>query len=209
MKRGGRPRRDLLIAMCPREPGWIVVDVGADHGHVAHALGAIATERAPNRIGRPDLRWIVADGLAPFRRVDVAVVAGMGAFTIAGILDRGPRPERAAVVHAPDDPAALRTWLAANGWRIDAEALAPEGGRFAEVIRAVPGREEATGLALALGPRLIEGGDPHLPAHLRALRDRFEHLARETADSAPDRHAEFARRAAFVAEVLRRRGYSL
>ena len=106
MNRAGKPRRDLLVRMTP--PGDVVVDVGADHGHVAEALGAIATERMPNRAGRTDVPWVICDGLAAFRRVDVAVIAGMGARTIAGILTRGPTPE-VAVLHAQDDPPFLRS----------------------------------------------------------------------------------------------------
>ncbi|MEQ1566602.1 MAG: tRNA (adenine(22)-N(1))-methyltransferase TrmK [Myxococcota bacterium] len=204
----GRARRDLLIALCPRVDG-LVVDVGADHGHVAHAVGAIATERAPQRIGRRDVPWVVADGLAPFREVDVAIVAGMGAHTIAKILDRGPRPRVAVVVHAPDDPPELRLWLAANGWRIDEERLAPEAGRFAEVIRAVPGVESATGNELRFGPRLLSGDDPLLPEHLAELEAYHRDLARVTADRAPDKCALFDASATFLRGWRVRRGFSL
>src|SRR5690606_9372760 len=142
----GPARREALARLVPPAP--LIVDVGADHGHVAHRVGAVATERRPHRAGRGDVPWVVADGLAPFRHVPVAVIAGMGAQTIEGILTRGPRPD-VLVAHAADDPPRLRAWLAAHGWRIDAEALAPEGNRWAEVLRAVPGVEPATGFTLA------------------------------------------------------------
>jgi tRNA (adenine22-N1)-methyltransferase len=180
----------------------VIVDVGADHGHVAHEVGAIATEAAPGRMGRRDLPWVVADGLTPFRNVDIAIVAGMGARTIARILAAGPRPSRAVVAHAQDDPPALRVWLAANGWRIDAEVLAPEAGRFAEVVRAVPGVEPATGLHLAFGPRLLAGDDPHLGAHLRHLRDHHLRLAEAMAPSDPERAAEERAKAAFLWDTM-------
>jgi tRNA A22 N-methylase len=205
VNRAGRARRELIVAMTPRVEG-VVVDVGADHGHVAHAIGAIATERAPNRIGRRDVPWVVGDGLSMFRRVDVAVIAGMGALSIAGILERGPRPEVAVVVHAQDDPPVLRRWLAANGWRIEAEGLAPEAGRWAEVIRAVPGDETATGMTLDWGPRLLEGDDPHLAPHLAHLDQHFSGLA--TATEGRPEHARFAGIAAFVRSVRVRRGFA-
>lgn len=190
------------MALCPRAPGWVVVDVGADHGHVAHALGAIAVERAPNRIGRRDVPWVVCDGLAAFRGVDVAVVAGMGARTIAGILARGPRPTRAAVVHAADDPQLLRITLAGQGWRIDAERLAREGRRIVEVMRIVPGDEPSRGLSLRFGPRLLADGDPLLAEHLAAEHRRCAAVADRTAGRDPERHAEYASRARFLAGVL-------
>lgn len=196
MNRKGRDRRERLVELCP--PARVVVDVGADHGHVAHALRAVATERDPRRIGRRDVPWVVADGLLPFREVDVAVVAGMGWRTLAGILERGPRPRVAVVVHAQDDPPALRRWLASHGWRIDAERLAREAGRFAEVIRAVPGEEPARGLVLEYGPRLRADGDPLLAEHLAELHAWLADLACETAATAAERSADLARRAAYV-----------
>jgi tRNA A22 N-methylase len=201
VKQRGRARRDLLISLVP--PGRRVIDVGADHGHVAAALGAIATERMPHRRGRKDVRWVVADGLTPFREVDVAIIAGMGARTIEGILERGPRP-RVAILHAPDDPQRLRTWLGSHGWRIDREGLAPEGNRFAEVVRAVPGEESATGLELAYGPRLLTTGDPWLVPHLEHHRAFQESLAEQVGPRAPRVREAARERAAFLARALAR-----
>jgi tRNA A22 N-methylase len=201
----GLPRRELLVAMCP--PGRVRVDVGADHGYVARALGAFATERAPHRIaGRDPLPWIVADGLKPFRHVDVAIIAGMGANTIARILQAGPRPG-AAVLHAQDDPVALRLWLADHGWRIEEERLAREAGRFAEVIRVSPGQETATGYPLCFGPLLLRGEDPLLQEHLTELWRWHRGLAERTAVSAPDKSLEFAARARFLEDQHQARGW--
>lgn len=200
----GAARRAAILGLCPR--GGVMVDVGADHGHVAAALGAVATERQLRRIGRRDVPWVVADGLRPFRRVDLAVIAGMGARTIAGILEAGPRPA-VAVLHAQDDPPVLRRWLAAHGWRIDAEALAPEAGRFAEVIRAVPGEEDAQGPWLDFGPRLLAGSDPYLRDHLLELWTWYDGLARSTADRAPERSARFRAQADFLRDRLADRGW--
>jgi len=133
---------------------------------------------------------VVADGLSCFSRVAVAVITGMGAAEIARILRRGPRPG-AAVLHAPDRPAWLRRWCALNGWRIDAERLAPEGGRFAEVMRVVPGREPHVGLELAFGPKL--GNDPLLGPHTAQLsgwwRRQLERVAAHDASKAAEARA--------------------
>jgi len=200
VKKAGAKRRALLIRLVP--PGRSVIDVGADHGHVAQQLGAVATERLPTRAGKTPVQWVIADGLAPFRHVDVAIIAGMGAHTIMGILGRGPRPS-VAVLHAQDDPPALRIWLAANGWRIDAEGLAPEARRFAEVIRVVPGTEAATGLELEFGPRLLEGGDPHLAMHLQGTCQRWSDIARATSGRAPDKHLYAATRVSFLNDAMK------
>ncbi len=195
-------RFEAIAALVP--PGFApVVDVGADHGRVAARLGAIATERRPHRRSNLDVRWVVADGLAPFRHVGTAVIAGMGWATIARILS-GPTPVRAAVLHADDDPPALRLWLAANGWRIDAEVLAPvsrrAGAGIAEIVRAFPGHEPAIGLELHYGPRLLESADPRLGAHLATARRRWERVIVACGPTALAVAADAERHVAFLRE---------
>jgi tRNA A22 N-methylase len=150
------PRHRKIVEMVPR--GGFIVDVGADHAWVAREVEAVAVERHPHRRAGP-ARWVVADGLAPFREVDTAIIAGMGARKIVKILEGHCRP-RTLVLAPQDDPGVLRVWLADHGWSIDAEALAPEAGDFAEVLRAVAGTEQASGLELFFGPRLLSGEDP-------------------------------------------------
>jgi len=154
-------------------PVFPIVEVGCDHGHIAAALGAIGTERRRHRLPRRrDIPLVVGDGLRCFARIGVAVITGIGAHQIARILRRGPRPEL-AVLHAPDRPGWLRRWCADNGWRIDAERLAPEARGFAEVTRVVPGQESSRGLALEFGPFLPQ--DPLVGAH---ARERTAHWQR-------------------------------
>ncbi len=197
-------RRDAIVRLTPTDRG-LVVDVGADHGHVAHALGAIATERAPHRAGRPDVPWVIADGLRAFRAVPVAVIAGMGAHTIARIVAAGPRPD-VLIAHCPDDPGTLRALLTADGYRIDAEELEPEGPRFAHVIRFVPGVETASGLTLHYGPTLLASDGPHHAGWLRRERAHHARIAAATAGRAPQQHAEAAAHVAFLDGHLAARG---
>ena len=201
--RVSRDRRAAIVALAQAvaRPGDLVLDVGADHGHVAHALRAVATERAPGRSGRGDVPWVLADGLRGLRRADVAVIAGMGARTIAGILERGPAP-RHAVLHAPDDPQGLRLWLGDHGFRIDDEDLAREGPRYAEVIRVVPGEEPHRGDRLALGPVLCRRGHPLLVPHLERLRRRLSDLAAATEGRRAHMHASCVARIAAIDEIL-------
>ncbi len=172
------------------------VDVGADHGRIAQQIGAIATERMPHRKSGARVPWVIADGLRPFARVDGVVIAGMGANTIARILDEGPRPGW-AVLHAQDDPVTLRHWLADHGFAIEAEALAEEAGRYAEISRVRPGEESARGRWLSFGPRLLRDGHPLLLDHLEELRDYYRGLAERTRGH--DVHERYAGHVEFLA----------
>lgn len=191
-KRAGDARLERLFELAQPVRG-VVVDVGSDHGRIAEGLLAraepgaqvISTERRSHRLSR-DTRvpCVVADGLAPFRQVDLAVIAGMGPHAILGILSRGPRPAR-AVVHSPDRTDTLRQGLKDQGWRIDAEALAPEGRRFAEVLRIVPGDEPASGHLLWFGPRLWAGDDPLLADHVASVTAHWRRVATSAPEGSP------------------------
>jgi tRNA A22 N-methylase len=181
--KAGQARRDVIVGLVGKGI-WPIVDVGADHGLVAAKLGAIATERMPGRRGKAPVTWVIANGLLPFARVGTAIIAGMGARTILGILARGPRPQE-VVLHAQDDPPLLRAGLAKTEWRIVAERLAPEAGKYAEVIRAIPGRETATGMTLHYGPRLLADGDPFLAQHLRQRLNHWQRIRQATFTNAP------------------------
>ncbi|MCO4746592.1 MAG: tRNA (adenine(22)-N(1))-methyltransferase TrmK, partial [Proteobacteria bacterium] len=163
-------------------------------------------ERKPGRMGRSDVPWVVADGLSCFERVDTAIIAGMGAYTIAGILERGPAPAR-ALVHAPDDPPTLRLLLPRLGWKIVDERLAPEARRYAEVLLIEPGEETHSGLELELGPVLLTGDDPLLRPHLEHLGRWYGDLARATEGRRADKHEWASARCAFVTKQLTRRGW--
>lgn len=154
-----------------------MVDVGADHGRLARAVGAVAVERLPHRKASPEGTWVISDGLSALRGVGTAVIAGMGADRIAGILV--DTDARRVVAHAQDDPPRLRAWLAANGWRIVDERVAREGRRWTELVAAERGAEPTAGARLRCGPVLASRpDDPDVRAAFTARRDR---LARDVA----------------------------
>jgi tRNA A22 N-methylase len=193
------PRLQLVVALTP--PGGVIVDVGCDHGHTAQALGAIATEREPHRLPRRgDIPRVVADGLRGFRSVDTAVITGMGAHVIRRILQQGPQPS-VAVVHSPQHTDRLRAGLAEDGWRIDAERLAPEGKGFAEVIRVVRGSEPNRSHSLWFGPLLPR--DPLCAAHARTRLAAWEALLSDAPEGS-DAHLQATAWIPWLEDLLHR-----
>lgn len=183
----GRARAELIVRMARPHLSGVVVDVGADHGHVATMLSkehdlVIATERRSNRLPNWPENRVVADGLAPFSKVDLAIVCGMGPNAILHVLTNGARPA-VAVVHSPERTDTLRRRLKEAGWRIDAEALAPENGRFAEVLRVVPGEEPADGHALLFGPYLMN--DPLLADHVAQTLGHWRRVMASAPEGSP------------------------
>lgn len=188
MKTGGRARLDKILELAAPYCRGVVADVGCDHGHTSKRLRDLGTadvvlsiERRSHRLPRRrDLDLVVSDGLRAIRRVDLAVVTGMGPAAILGIL--AIRPE-CAVVHSPDRTDTLRQGLADAGWRIDAEALAPEGRGYAEVIRVLPGEEPASGHALWFGPKLLD--DPLVAAHRALVLAHWQRIVEKAPSQSP------------------------
>ena len=104
------------------------------------------------------------------RRVDVAVIAGMGGETIASIIQNaqghldGARLLLQPNVAAPQ----LRAALNRCGWRISREALARDGRRIYPIIEAVEGSQVLNEVELEVGPVLLRERPPLL-ARLRAV----------------------------------------
>lgn len=119
-----------------------MADIGCGDGHLALYLRGrghrvVATEhrvgpaaRARERLGECRL----GDGLEPLApgEVDVAVIAGMGGNTIAGILERSPGVARALdriVIQPQQRIAELRDWLATAGYEPLGEHATADRGR--------------------------------------------------------------------------------
>jgi len=193
------PRHQLLVEMCPDVP--CIIDVGADHGYVAERLGAIASERMPHRRGTTKTPWVVADGLKPYRYADAAVIAGMGAAKIIDIIKHAPKI-KTLILHATDNASSLRQYLAASGWRICDERLAPEAKAFAEVLRVERGEEVSRHLDLEFGPILIRGMSPMHHDHFSHLQEYWARVARWTHDHDLQRHGDAIERVHYLQQLL-------
>jgi len=192
-------RLKQIAAWVPR--GAVAADIGTDHALLPMHLvregvcpRVIATEGSPGpwrraaaRLAafplreRVDLR--LADGLAALApgEADVLVLAGMGGATVRTILAKAPAVMAAGpllLLQPMNGAWGLRQWLYGYGWHLVRERLVAAKGRLFLVMAAVPGPEEvADPLDLAIGPHLIEGRDPLLPAYLAGMAGRLERLA--------------------------------
>ncbi len=152
-------------------------DIGADHGYLgAHLLlvgrcdfvrfvdiSQESLEKARRLIGKLRLasraEFLVGDGAEALSApVDVAVMAGMGAEVICGIIARGrERLGEALLVLSPNlDAPMVRRFLMENGYEITGEALIQEGRRFYPVIAARPGAARYDRLQILAGPMLLQ-----------------------------------------------------
>ena len=153
--------------------GCTAADIGTDHGYVPMLL--IKTERSPHvimsdisadslskaketfsltglsdKVKESDFR--VGDGLSVLKKgeVDELIIAGLGGHTIARILEADKEKSasfKRLILQPRKHSGTLRYYLCMNGWKIESEALAPEGKFACEIITAVPADgSEAAGI---------------------------------------------------------------
>ncbi|MEW6183022.1 MAG: class I SAM-dependent methyltransferase [Bacillota bacterium] len=176
-----------------------VADIGTDHallplyligrGVAARAIAvekkagpAAAARRAVAAAGLEErIEVRTGDGLAALSagEVQVIVIAGLGGETIAAILEAGAATARDAgwlVLQPMNRAAFVRRWLAANGWRIEAEELVEERKRLYQAIAAAPGGgRELSRLEEEAGPVLLSRGHPLLGRLLESIEARYRY----------------------------------
>lgn len=220
-------RLAALAAYVPA--GSIAADIGTDHAYLPVFLvkegicpRVVATDLNPgpfrsagckveeqNLRDKIDLR--LGDGLKPLKpgEVDILVLAGMGGNTIREILDASPDvldTVKRLVMQPMADPGDLRTWLAANGWKIGDEKLVEDDGRIYVIVVADPGQEK-TGdpLLLELGPRLLEKKEPLLKPYIEKMIEKYERvlagLAAAKSETAREKARELETKLTRIREV--------
>ena len=146
-----------LSAICSLiEKAEVVADVGCDHGRVAEyivknglAKKTIASDisercldKARARLnGYDNVKFIRCDGLE--YECDEAVIAGMGGFTVIGILSRAKKLPSSLVVCAHRNTYDVRKTLVFLGYGITSDFMTEERGKFYSVIRAERGKSVA------------------------------------------------------------------
>jgi len=203
-----------LLAVARQVPtGLTVADIGTDHGYLPVYL--VVNDIAPRVIAsdrgkRPlaSARQLVSllslenqidvrlgDGLAVLRpgEAEVICLAGMGGVAIQEIIAANLPLAQAAkrlVLQPQRNVAAVRRFLAANGFQIVAEDLAEDDGFYYEIIAAEPGGQGALTLTedeADFGPLLLAEGHPLLRDFLILKETDLTQLLTAMADNnSPD-----------------------
>lgn len=198
-----QPRLHLLARLVPE--GCRLTDVGTDHGYLPVALlqqGRIAAAIASDIGAEPleharrtamqygvdgmDFRLCAGlSGVAP-EETDVIVIAGMGGETIISILQDAPWTadgQHRLLLQPMTKAAALRHWLADNGYTFTDEHLVEDKGRIYPILcvkggvfRPLTEAEALCGVLLADDPLYAA----YLTEHITKLRRSAEGLRRSS-----------------------------
>lgn len=198
-----QPRLHLLARLVPE--GCRLTDVGTDHGYLPVALlqqgritAAIASDigaepleharRTAMQYGVDGMDFRLCAGLsgvAP-EETDVIVIAGMGGETIISILQDAPWTadgQHRLLLQPMTKAAALRRWLADNGYTFTDEHLVEDKGRIYPILcvkggvfRPLTEAEALCGVLLADDPLYAT----YLTEHITKLRRSAEGLRRSS-----------------------------
>lgn len=198
-----QPRLHLLARLVPE--GCRLTDVGTDHGYLPVALlqqgritAAIASDigaepleharRTAMQYGVDGMDFRLCAGLsgvAP-EETDVIVIAGMGGETIISILQDAPWTADGGhrlLLQPMTKAAALRHWLADNGYTFTDEHLVEDKGRIYPILcvkggvfRPLTEAEALCGVLLADDPLYAA----YLTEHITKLRRSAEGLRRSS-----------------------------
>ena len=198
-----QPRLHMLARLVPE--GCRLTDVGTDHGYLPVALlqqGRIAAAIASDIGAEPleharrtamqygvdgmDFRLCAGlSGVAP-EETDVIVIAGMGGETIISILQDAPWTadgQHRLLLQPMTKAAALRHWLADNGYTFTDEHLVEDKGRVYPILcvkggvfRPLTEAEALCGVLLADDPLYAA----YLTEHITKLRRSAEGLRRSS-----------------------------
>ncbi|MGI5839842.1 MAG: tRNA (adenine(22)-N(1))-methyltransferase [bacterium] len=203
--------------------GAAVADIGTDHAFLPAFLARekdcrriIATEvnagpfgRAVETVNRYGVGEAVelrmGDGLTVLRsgEADIVVIAGIGGTTTVDILEAGLAALSEAkrlVLQPMGGGEVVRRWLAENSYRIVAENLVKEDGRFYEIIVAEPGEAEpGRDIQYVVGPRLLAERHPLLAEYLTEIATHAEQVLLQLGNT--DRADVAARREELAARI--------
>ena len=194
--------------------GYRLADIGTDHGFVPIWLvrngvipSAIAMdvnrgplERAREHIAQAGLegyiRTRLSDGLAGLCKgeADSILIAGMGGALTQRILEKDPPQSLGTtelILQPQSEISKVREYLCRSGWKIDAEDMVLEDGKYYPMMHCIPGKMELTPEEALYGPDLLSTRHPVLWRYLRfretVLNSNLESLQNASSERARER----------------------
>ena len=175
-------RLEMVASFVPQ--GAVILDVGSDHAYLPIELverGQIETAIAGEVVEGPyqsavknveahglkeKIQVRLANGLAAFEeedQVSVITIAGMGGRLIATILEEGLEKLsniQRLILQPNNREDDLRIWLQDHGFRIVAESILEEAGKFYEILVVEAGQMKLSASDVRFGPFLSKEVSP-------------------------------------------------
>lgn len=161
-------------------PGYVVTDIGTDHGYVpiylienniANRVIAMDVNKGPLERAKDNIKknafenkieTRLSDGFAAMQKgeADIAVIAGMGGELMVNIMEKGRDVVlglKEMVVSPHSEIDVVRRYLHKIGFKIEEEKIIKDEGKFYTIIRCVKGEDKVyTELEYKYGAKLLE-----------------------------------------------------
>ncbi|HEL0714677.1 TPA: tRNA (adenine-N(1))-methyltransferase [Streptococcus equi subsp. zooepidemicus] len=150
----------------------------------------------------------LADGLAAFEvrdAVDCITICGMGGRLIADILAAGKEKLQGVgrlILQPNNREDELRAWLSANAFRIIAETIMTENGKYYEIIVAEPGQKSLTDQELCFGPFLSQERSSVFVAKWQRELDKLAYVLSCVPEARAAERASISQKIKAIEEVI-------
>lgn len=179
--------------------GYIVADIGTDHGyvpiylikhHISPKVYAMDINAGPLRIAKANIEnegfeeqitLVQADGMEALKdgQADSVVISGIGGELIVQILKKSKVNDtvKEFILSPHKNADVLRKYLNDHHYEISKEVMLEDGGKFYTIIKAVHGNEEKYNpIELLYGRKLIESKDEVLKKYLQIEEKKFSKI---------------------------------
>lgn len=187
--------------------GYIVADIGTDHGYVPIYLikngivpkaYAVDINEGPLKIADKNIRLeglqdkittVLSDGMNEMtsEMAESVVIAGMGGDLITDILNRGKNIKgiKELVLSPHKRVDIVRKYLLDNNWKITDENMVIDNNKYYTILKAVPEREESEydETELMYGRLLLLTKNPVLKQYLEKENKMYKEVLKKVKNS--------------------------
>lgn len=187
--------------------GYIVADIGTDHGYVPIYLikngivpkaYAMDINEGPLKIADKNIRLeglqdkittVLSDGMNEMTSgmAESVVIAGMGGDLIIDILNRGKNVKgiKELVLSPHKRVDLVRKYLLDNNWKITAENMVIDNNKYYTILKAAPEREESEydETEIMYGRLLLLKKNPVLKQYLEKESKMYEEVLKKVKNS--------------------------